>query len=271
MEVERVVFLGDSITVGTPPTPSQKYYRSQLAEALADRFALDTGADFDTWKGSSVGNGTSEIMQSGAFWSCAKWGARNDDFLTGGMQIEACFPEDTWDQKTLVIITMGGNDLLSFAQDLADGVPVDEVQPDVQQMLDDKRAALEWLTDGSRFPNGNSIVFANVYEFTDGTADFLACPLAGTVGFDTPLEDSGDLLLIVGFIQQEYAKMAAELGLDFIFMFEQFCGHGYHSDDPDAPCYRGPGNDNWFDGTCIHPTSTGHGVIADSFLAVIDE
>lgn len=35
--VERVVFLGDSVTVGTPPTLSADYYRSKLAGAVAAR------------------------------------------------------------------------------------------------------------------------------------------------------------------------------------------------------------------------------------------
>ena len=54
-------------------------------------------------------------------------------------------------------------------------------------------------------------------------------------------------------------------------MFENFCGHGFHANDPASPCYRGPGQENWFDLTCIHPTPTGHGELADWFLATIEE
>ena len=36
-------------------------------------------------------------------------------------------------------------------------------------------------------------------------------------------------------------------------------------------CYRGPDMDNWFDFTCIHPTPTGHGALADMFFDVISE
>src|SRR3972149_5478262 len=51
-DVERVVFLGDSITQGTPPTPASGYYRNLLAESLRARFGeglqVDEGA---TWGG----------------------------------------------------------------------------------------------------------------------------------------------------------------------------------------------------------------------------
>jgi len=39
--VEQVVFLGDSVTVGTPPTDQEDFYRSLLADALAEEFGLE--------------------------------------------------------------------------------------------------------------------------------------------------------------------------------------------------------------------------------------
>lgn len=52
---------------------------------------------------------------------------------------------------------------------------------------------------------------------------------------------------------------------------EHFCGHGFHNEDPESECYRGPGVERWFDFTCTHPTPAGHRQIADMVLAVIDE
>jgi lysophospholipase L1-like esterase len=210
-------------------------------------------------------------MNSGAFWSCAEWGAKNDDFLMGGNQIEQCFPEETRNQRTLVIMTMGGNDIKDFSQDLAGGTPLADVWTAAEEMVANKRAAIEWLTDPGRFPNGNMVVFANVYEFTDMTGDFLSCQLAASAGFELTLEDPTDMLLIVGWIEEQYAKIAADTGTDFIFMFEHFCGHGFESTNPESPCYRGPDNETWFDLTCIHPNQTGHGQISRMFLDVIDE
>jgi hypothetical protein len=106
------------------------------------------------------------------------------------------------------------------------------------------------------------------------TGDTSSCDgsaLAPLIGFDEPVNLDAEIRLVIGWMQEQYAKMAVETGTDFIFLFEEFCGHGYHHDDPQSPCYRGDTAENWFDFTCIHPNPVGHGVIADMFFSVIDE
>lgn len=66
-------------------------------------------------------------------------------------------------------------------------------------------------------------------------------------------------------------NLAVQSGTDIIFMLEHFCGHGFHYDDPTTECYKGPDAERWFDDTCIHPNPTGHEVIAEMFMSVIDE
>jgi len=268
-DVERVVFLGDSVTVGTPPTGVNDYYRNILADALADRFALSFGSDKALWQAPNVFDGTSVVRETGDFASCAEWGARTDDMLAGN-QIEDCYPEDTRDLRTLTIVTMGGNDLARIAQETGGGAKPAVAWDLAESAVDHMRESANWLKDEENFPNGHFVVFANVYEFTDGTAQVESCQLSGLAGFD-PIESLGDALLVIGWIEDQYARIAQETNSDMIFMFEEFQGHGFLHDDPSAPGYRGPGNDNWFDLTCIHPTPTGHGVIADMFLATVAE
>ena len=270
-DVDRVVFLGDSVTVGTPPTGVNDYYRSRLAEALADHFGLDTGGSFGLWKTPNAIDGTSLVRSSGDFWSCSEWGAKNDDFAGDNGQLTECFPPELDELTSLVVITMGGNDLASLARDAADGQAFPELFATAQQSIAEKREAIEWLMDPERFPNGNYVVFANIYEYTDATGDLQACDTSSLAGFEDPLPVPSELLTLVAWMEEQYGKIASEFGADFIFMFEEFCGHGFNADDPESLCYRGPGNENWFDLTCIHPTATGHGVIADMFLAVITE
>ena len=268
-DVERVVFIGDSVTVGTPPTGTGDFYRNILADALADRFALSFGSNKFLWQTANPFDGTSAALESGDFASCAEWGARTDDMLAGN-QFEDCYPENTRDLETLTIITMGGNDLARIAQESGDGAKQAVSWELANSAVDHMRESTEWLKDPENFPNGHHVVFANVYEFTDGTAQVESCQLSGLAGFD-PIDSLGDALLVIGWIEDQYARIAKETGSDMIFMFEEFQGHGFLHDDPTAPGYRGPGNDNWFDLTCIHPTPTGHGVIADMFLATIAE
>jgi len=269
LEVDRVVFLGDSVTVGTPPTGTGDYYRNILADALADRFALSFGSNKLLWQSANVFDGTAGVMESGDFASCAEWGARTDDLIAGN-QIEDCYPENTRDLETLTIITMGGNDLSRIAQDTGGGAKPGAAWDLAESAVDHMRESTEWLKDEANFPNGHHVVFANVYEFTDGTGLVESCAAAGLAGFE-PLDSLGDALLVIGWMEDQYARIAQDTGADFIFMFEEFMGRGFRNADPTAPGYRGPGGQNWFDLTCIHPTPTGHGAIADMFLATVAE
>ena len=265
--IERVVFVGDSVTVGTPPTGAGDFYRSLVADELAVLFGLQP-PEF-LWKQYDPFAGTSVQQESGDFASCAVWGARNDDLIP---QLEQCFAPEDLQLRTLVITTMGGNDGAALAKDYLDGVPLADILAELEAMVSQHEMAIEWLLeDPDKFPSGVFVVNANVYEFTDFTLDFLSCPAAGTAGFDSNPDNPDILLGSLVHINEEYMRIAEENGTDVVFMAEGFCGHGYHSDDPASPCYRGPGNENWFDLTCIHPNPTGHGELAQMFLDVITE
>lgn len=264
--VERVVFLGDSVTVGTPPTGNGDIYRSKLAHALANKFGL-SGPSF-LWETVDLVNGRSLVQEDGDFASCSKWGARTDD-LVG--QMNSCFPSNKLGERTLVVMTMGGNDLSSLTQDSIDGVSNQELWASTEAFVALQREAVEWLTEDGRFPNGVFVVFANFFEFTDGTGEVESCEVSGLAGFDEPVPSPQELAEMVIWANEQYAKIAVDTGTDMLFLLEEFCGHGFNSDNPAAPCYRGPGTARWFDLTCIHPNPTGHQHITDMFMAVVDE
>jgi len=243
--VEKVVFLGDSITEGTPPTPSSQYFRNVLGDRLRERF----GAEIE------VAN-------------CADWGARTDDLLLPPHeQVHTCF-EDVEEARTLVVMTVGGNDMSSIAQDSLDGATQEEAFAAVDASVQLLREAIDWLTDPVHFPNGVFVVTANVYEFTDGTGDLPACPGAGFAGFDEPWPEGRDVFLRMN---EGIMRTAVETSTDMIFLMESFCGHGFHAGEPDNECFRGEDAETWFDFTCIHPTPTGHEQIANLFQDVIEE
>lgn len=270
--VERVVFLGDSVTVGTPPTASDEYYRARLAERLATRFGLMPPSD--TWEHASLVNGTALIQSSGDFASCAKWGARTDDLMEDNSQILDCFPESERAKHTLVIMTIGGNDIAAITKAGAPsgGRTYAEVEVMTQEFVQKLRDAVHWLKDDpTRFPNGIDVIFSNMYEFTDATGDVTSCPAANLAGFDEAWADPQQLETLVIWANEQFMQIAVETGSDLIMMLEHFCGHGYHHDDPNGRCYRGPGTERWFDLSCIHPNPTGHQVITEMFMAVVDE
>jgi hypothetical protein len=267
--VERVVFLGDSITVGTPPTLSNDFYRAQLADALASKFGLSKPNLL--WKSADPFKGTAVVQQSGDFASCSKWGARTDDLMQDNAQIEDCIPVAQRGKRTLVVMTMGGNDIASLTKAATNGATQDQLWLQASDMVKLMRDAVGWFYEPGRFPNGVYVVFANNYEFTDGTGDVQTCDVSGLAGFDKPIPAPEQLKEIVIWINEQYMSIAVDHQADMIFLLEDFCGHGFENDNAAAPCYRGPNTPRWFDLTCIHPNPAGHDHITDMFMAVVNE
>ena len=239
--IERLVVLGDSISQGTAPTPASGYYRTLLGDSMAAAFP-------------------GVVVEE-----CAVNGARVRDLLEGGdMQIQDCFP-GVEDRTTLVVLTMGGNDVIQWPQD---GLTQQEAEADAADIGARFRTAMEWFSDASRFPNGVYVIFAGVYEYTDGTGELGSCPTAGLIGL------GGDYLAgapALARLNELYMQTAVELGFDMIFLLDEFCGHGYRRDDENSTCYVGPDAEQYFDISCIHPTPAGHARIAEMFQAVVDE
>lgn len=274
LDVERVVFLGDSITVGSRPTLPAQSYRAVLGDMLRDQYGLSYGdavAEF-LWKAPDPFSGEAAQQTAGDFSSCARWGGRNDDIAPSvGNQLADCFPEETLGLRTLVVITSGGNDISALAQDAIDGVPIEDLWTTTEAFVALEREALEWLKTPDRFPNGVYVVFANIYEFTDGTADVMSCDVSGLAGFDQPVPNPQELTELILWANEQYMSIAVDTDTDMLFLLETFCGHGFGNEDPESPCYRGPGTPRWFDLTCIHPNPEGHGVIAENFMSIVSE
>ena len=242
--VEKVVFLGDSITTGTPPTLPSNYYRSLVGAEMTARF------------GSSI-----EIKD------CSKWGATTDDLLeVAPAQIGACFA-DVEPKQTLVVMTIGGNDMNGLQKAAATDTPeqtIAKVDLSVARM----NAALAYLKSPQHFPNGSFVVFANVYEFTDGTGDLPSCPAAALAGVNKPA--AAQMVPAHLHLQEQLLRLAIEHGADMVFTLETFCGHGFHKDDPTSQCFQGANAPLWFDPfTCIHPNTVGHQEMARMFETTI--
>lgn len=244
--IEKVVFLGDSITEGTPPTLFWDYYREVLAAQLRTQF----------------GNGI-EVTE------CSAWGARTDDLLLPPhQQIHECFPA-TETKRTLVVMTVGGNDMNAFLQEAIDGDTPEQTMAKADGMLADLEDAVRYLKDPVNFPNGSFVVFANIYEFTDGTGDVASCPGAVLAGFGEEAPPQMRPAYIK--VDEQYMRIAVDTQSDMIFLLENFCGHGFHAGEPENECYRGPDAETWFDLTCIHPNPTGHAELANLFFQTILE
>jgi hypothetical protein len=208
--------------------------------------------------------------ESGDFAVCAKWGARTDDLIEDHRQIEDCIPEGQRGRRHRVILTVGGNDIASITQDGTAGVALDALWLETQMFVARMREAAEWFRVEGRFPNGVYVVFANLYEFTDATGDITSCPGAAVAGYE-PWDDPAAQRAMVVWANEHYLSIAVDTASDMVLMLEQFCGHGFHNEDPASMCYRGPGTPRWFDDTCTHPNPDGHAATAQLFDQVIAE
>jgi lysophospholipase L1-like esterase len=267
--IERVVFVGDSVTVGTPPTLSADYYRSQLAASLAQKFGLEEAGFL--WQTVNPFEGQSTVMEGGDFASCAKWGARTDDLVVDNTQLETCIPPAEQQKRTLIVMTVGGNDISALTQDAIDGMPLDQLWAQTEAFVANFEAAIEWIKEPGRFPNGVFVVYGNMYEFTDATGNVQSCDVSGLAGFDEPLPAPDEMAQMVIWANEQYARIAVDFQVDMTFLLEDFCGHGFENENPAAPCYRGPNTPQWFDLTCIHPNPAGHDHISEMFMAVVNE
>ena len=236
---EKLVFPGESITVGTLPTPGNQVYR-QLLTNLAKA----------QWPSIEVAN-------------CSNNGDQTDDFFAGTNQIPKCFPAAE-PKKTLVVITMGGNDIAAMAKDK---LSFAAAKAESDKVLVNMKKAVDWLKDPKNFPNGSWVVFANVYEYTGLTADLSSCPAGAFAGLSGSWEVGTSALVQ---LREGYMKIAVDAKADMIFLGEHFCGHGYKYNDTKSQCYI-PNSSNWFDISCIHPTPAGHKEVADLFWKTISE
>ncbi len=266
--IERVVFVGDSVTVGSPPTPSADFYRSVLADALAARFGLEPPSAL--WKAANPLDGMAAQRESGDFASCAKWGARTDDLMQDNDQIVDCIPPEQRDKRTLVVMTMGGNDIFQISEDRAGGATPEQTLAALDEQVALLDEALAWLLASDQVPGGVFVVFANNYEFTARTGDTTQCPGAESAGYDQAWAAASSLVSSAAYANARYLELAVARGIDMIFLEEEFCAHGYGAGLPESPCYA-PDNEVWFDLTCIHPNAAGHQHIAEMMLAVVEE
>ena len=307
--VEEVVFLGDSVTVGTPNLAhlasfdNEHFYRNKMATWLAGHFDLDTGGflDWGIWKTYDYFSGKGGKLKTGDFRHCGYWGARTDDIIEGGGQIYECLPSGGSEERTLFLMTLGGNDIAKItqlgaeatAEEVAAGYPAAwALAESTVQHLENGVAHIK---DPEFFPNGSWLIYGNGFEFTDGTGQTSSCTpqmkfdipgigeidmaelgipvalLAGYGEWDKP-EVQAEIVI---WMLDQYMRIAVDYQADMIWTVESFCGHGYMAAgvnaDPDNLCYIGPDAELYFDESCIHPSPAGHNALFEMFKAVVLE
>lgn len=237
-----VIFLGDSITAGAGSWNDDEDYVRLLVN--------NTNA-WPDWEGIDLSNrypgiDVIDVSKSGAWTGTVL----NDQI--GRFEEQCAIP---FEGEVLVVITVGGNDLQSV---LRDPSGVDER---IEKTVVNWRKIAEYFLDEQRFPDGSTLLMANVYEPTDAVGQVGECFFGLNISFLLPsLHDANTQL----------RGLAEEAGFSVLDMRGTFLGHGFHYSDPTTPYYSEEDPSLWLANGCTHPNPRGHHEIRAMFWRAID-
>lgn len=239
----RVIFFGDSITAGAEASRPSLTYTALLGDNDDGRWPDHAEIDL----GGLYGVAPEAIDVS-------RGGAVTGDLLPDqAPRLEAAlsFPAAG---ETIVVMTIGGNDLQNALNPLAD--------PDAitAEALDNIEEFVGWIQDPARFPDGVSLYLTNVYEPSDGVGQADECFLGFPYASRLPNLD--------GF-NADLVTMGEDLGFSVVDLRGHFLGHGFHHDDTALDVHEPDDPSLWLAPDCIHPNDRGHHEVRRLFHAAI--
>ena len=158
------------------------------------------------------------------------------------------------DGEALVVMTVGGNDLHSVLRDPSG------VEERIANTVDNWRKIAEYFLDDQRFPDGSTLLMANVYEPTDAVGQVGNCFYGLNISFLLPnLHDANTQL----------RALAEEAGFSALDLRGTFLGHGFNHSDPTTPYFNEEDPSLWMANSCTHPNPRGHHEIRELFWRAI--
>lgn len=237
-----VIFLGDSITAGAGSQNDDEDYTSLLVN--------NTNA-WPEWDGIDLatrypGIEVVDVSKSGAWTGTVL----NDQMERLEDQIMLPF-----EGEALVVMTVGGNDLQSVLRNPSG------VEERLEKTVDNWRKIAEYFLDEQRFPDGVTLLMANVYEPTDAVGQVGNCFYGLNISSLLPsLHDANTQL----------RGLAEEAGFSVLDMRGTFLGHGFNYSDPTTPYYNEDDPSLWLANGCTHPNPRGHHEIRAMFWRAVD-
>ena len=237
-----VIFLGDSITAGSgSPGDDEDYVR----------LLVNNTTTWPDWDGKDLatrypGIEVVDVSKSGSWTGTVL----NDQIER--LEEQVVYP---FGGEALVVITVGGNDLQSVLLNPS------TVEDRLEKTVDNWKQIAEYFLDEQRFPDGSTVLMANVYEPTDAVGQAGSC----FYGFNI-----SSLLPSLHDANTQFRGLAEELGFSVLDMRGTFLGHGFNYDDSNTPYYDENDPSLWLANDCIHPNPRGHHEIRAMFWRAID-
>lgn len=234
-----LLIFGDSISTGVGADDGLSYFELLLANSDA---TYPNHSDIDLEDAFPTVTNVVSVAESGA---------QTSD-LAGQMSLAESrlgVPSG----PTLVIGTIGGNDLVSVMFGQSRQTVVNRIESNISGLVD-------WVQDPAQFPDGAYLYIANVYDPSDGVGQADGC----FTGIPT-----SEAVLALGEANVSTRAMAAERGFAMVDMHGHFMGHGHNFDDSSIDAYDDADPTLWFSGDCIHPNQRGHHELRRLFFAAI--
>jgi len=250
-EPARVVFLGDSITAGVGASQGSLAYPALLEEN--DDGTWDGWGDHDL---RSVYGADFDVVD------VAQGGAVTDDLVDRQLPALSAQLGDSVSGQTVVIMTIGGNDMQAAILPLLQANDQDaEADRIIGGVADNMHETLDYFDDSERFPDGTFVYFANVYEPSDAVGQSDRCFFG--IDYST----------IMRYFVQANGTMrdiAEERGAAMVDMRGHFLGHGMYNEDEDNDAYDDDDPSRWFESDCQHPNDRGHHEIRRLFVTAAE-
>lgn len=242
--LERLVFMGDSITAGLGVSEDPLAYARLLERNDDEAWPAFADADLQS------------VAPSPEVVDVAVPGATTTTVLEQQL-LALTETAGASSGETAVFVTVGGNDVQqAMFRVLIEGSGAEaEVADAVEANIGALVAA---LLDPALFPDGAFVYLANVYDPTHGTGLHPSCFGGLDVSFmASVLDDTNDRI----------RSVAEANGVAMIDLHGAFLGHGHWAEDPTAPFVDPSDPTVWFTSDCIHPNDRGHHELRLQFLA----
>ncbi len=239
----RVLFLGDSITVGVGASSDELDFLSLLLTNDDEAYPAYAGWDLNTMFGDF------EAL------TAAQGGATTETVIDVQLPALADALGERVEGPTLVVGTIGGNDVADAIFGLKDlGEEKERIATNVDTIA-------AFFQDQERFPDGSMVYLTNVYEPLDGLTSAEECFFGLNLA---NIRDDYDAL------NERTLEFAQASGWAWVDLRGHFLGHGHNHDDTEGPFYDASDPSLWMNRDCIHPNTRGHHEVRRLFLSAID-
>jgi lysophospholipase L1-like esterase len=245
-----VIGFGDSVTVGFCASPGDDYI-SLLVRNDDTRYPDFAGRDLASHFASVTVNNAAH----NGWTSCSYSVAMINDLLAADPLVT---------QPTIVLITLGGNDLIhdynctaphecaTYCATLAQATP----------WAANFRTRMDGFINAFKTAVPSAHIFlANIYDPSDGVGDAANAPI--------PLPPWPDFEAILALYNQTLAQIATDTGATLVDLHTPLLGHGYHYDDPQNAYYHPADPTYWYCSNLEDPNDRGYRGIRAAFWAAI--